>query len=419
MRKLPGPEGESLATLFSDIDGDGNLDLIVGNDLAPPDAIYLGNGTGGLDLIKKSDGIIPKTTAFTMSIHSADLDNDLIPELFFGSISKRDKPGEKGMSRKMPPQELCAGIADKTTRARCEKFHQFRGNIRPAVFKDEIRLCNQLSDQDERDACIAQNIVQTATHRTKDEKLCRLPKGWEYLQKVCNAHFDEKIQPGEAELKEGIPQIMRDNVLLKRNESGGFDDRVKEFGLDRSGWTWNAKFADLDNDGWQDLYVANGWIMRLKTESNFFYRNIKGKVFKDETEESGLSLNLSTPSYTYIDIENDGDLDIIAAPSAGPLSVFINQSKPKKSIAFELNDKRGNFYGVGSRIVIKYGDGKHQMREIQSSGGYLSYDAPVAYFGLGDETTVKSVEVLWSTGEKSLIETEFRAGARYIISRPK
>lgn len=417
LRNLSGADGESLTTFLSDINGDGNLDLLTGNDLGPPDVIYYGDGKGGFRLIKKSDGIIPHTTTFTMSITSADLDNDLVPELFFGSISKRDQPKSKGGSRKMIPGEICAEITDDNARSRCEKFYNFREKISPAVFRDELWLCNNLTDSGERDACIALNIVQKATHTFRNESLCNLPPGWDYLEKACRAHFADKITKTKEEIDEFIPQVATENVLLKRNENGNFVDKVREFGLDKSGWTWNAKFADLDNDGWQDLYVANGWIGRLATESNYFYRNIEGNKFEDITEESGLSSNLNTTAYTYIDIDNDGDLDIITSPIVGPLQIFINQTQPKRSIAFEINDTRGNFYGIGSKIIINYGDGKHQMREIQSSGGYLSYDAPVAFFGLGDEETVKSVEIRWSTGERTVIEKEFKAGARYVLAR--
>ena len=76
-------------------------------------------------------------------------------------------------------------------------------------------------------------------------------------------------------------------------------------------------------------------------------------------------------------------------------------------------------FGIGSKIIIYYGlDGsRHQAREIIASGGFISFDAPMAYFGLGDFEQVERVEVVWSTGERSELTGEFRVGARYIISR--
>jgi hypothetical protein len=79
----------------------------------------------------------------------------------------------------------------------------------------------------------------------------------------------------------------------------------------------------------------------------------------------------------------------------------------------------GNRFGVGSRIIVHYGpgEGRQQMREIQASGGFVSFDAPIAYFGLGDFDRVSRMEIVWSTGEHSEIRGDFLAGARYIFRR--
>jgi uncharacterized membrane protein YraQ (UPF0718 family) len=418
MKPLAGMDGESLTSLLSDINGDGNPDLLIGNDMVAPDMIYLGDGKGGLKLVTKADNLIPQTTNFTMSISSADLDNDLKPEIHFGSVALRDAPGQKGQARRLKPAEICAELTDAGQRTRCEQFYNFREITGHAMSPGEIWECNNLPTQGERDACIAYKVMQNATVDAKNEKLCgSLPASWEYLSFICHSHFAASSPVNKQEMEQGIPQRPKTNVLLKRNDAGGFEDAGKPFGLNESGWSWNAKFADLDNDGWQDLFVVNGWVRRMRTESNYFYRNAQGKGFADMTEESGLTSSLNTLSYTYTDIDNDGDLDIIVVPTVGPLSIYINQTKPKQSIAFELRDGLGNYYGIGSKIIINYGDGQHQMRELQASGGYLSFDAATAYFGLGDEQTVKSVEIEWSTGEKSVLNMEFKAGARYVISR--
>jgi hypothetical protein len=417
---LEGADGESLTALLSDINDDGNLDLLIGNDQQPPDVISLGDGTGGLKVVKKADNYIPVTTNFTMSIASSDLDNDLKPELFFVSISKREDPNMKLPSQRYSPQELCAEVKNEADRIRCEKFYNYRAVVGHSLSDGELWDCNRLTDQEERNACIAFNSVDEAFARKKNEKLCdTLPVGWDYVRLFCHSHFKETFTVTKEERQTFIPQKMRVNVLLKRNANNTFDDVAKPFGLDLSGWTWNAKFADLDNDGWQDLYAVNGWVRRIRTESNYFYRNLEGKGFEDITEKSGLGSLLNTVSYTYLDIDNDGDLDLIVVPIVGNLSVFINQSTANQSIAFELNDQKGNFYGIGSKIIIRYGDGKNQMREIQASGGYLSFDAPVAYFGMGQEKSVKSVEIQWSTGEKTVLENEFKTGGKYVISRLK
>ena len=87
-------------------------------------------------------------------------------------------------------------------------------------------------------------------------------------------------------------------------------------------------------------------------------------------------------------------------------------------IVVELRDQVGNRFGIGSKILLHYAGGtRHQMREIQASGGFLSFDAPIAYFGLGDAQRVERIEVQWSTGERTELTGDFSTGGRYIIHR--
>ena len=75
---------------------------------------------------------------------------------------------------------------------------------------------------------------------------------------------------------QAIPVTMMDNVLLMSTGDGRFVDQASEWGVQTGGFTWNAKFADLDNDEFVDLYVVNGWFPSPRRESNFFYQNQQG-----------------------------------------------------------------------------------------------------------------------------------------------
>jgi hypothetical protein len=130
---------------------------------------------------------------------------------------------------------------------------------------------------------------------------------------------------------------------------------------------------------------------------------------------------LATTSFSYVDIDNDGDLDIIMLPVWGPVAVYLNDAGGQNAIAFEVRDEIGNHFGIGTKIIIHYGpDGsRKQIRELQAGGGFVSYDAPVAHFGLGDFDAVDHLEVRWSTGESTIVRGDFAAGARYILARPR
>jgi hypothetical protein len=150
-----------------------------------------------------------------------------------------------------------------------------------------------------------------------------------------------------------------------------------------------------------------------------FFRNIEGEHFVEATDEAGLISYLRSGSYVSIDIENDGDLDLVLVPFHGPLIVYRNESTRGGAIEIELRDRVGNSHGIGSKVTIHYGDGgaRHQLREIKSGGGFVSFDPLIAHFGLGDHLLVERVEIAWSTGEQHEIRGPFPAGSRYRITR--
>ena len=88
-------------------------------------------------------------------------------------------------------------------------------------------------------------------------------------------------------------------------------------------------------------------------------------------------------------------------------------------MTFSFRDRQANHDGIGNKISIFYGvdDSLVQVREIKSGGGFLSHEAPVAHFGLGQEQTVGKIRIQWSDGEVSNINETFRAGQHYVIER--
>jgi len=219
---------------------------------------------------------------------------------------------------------------------------------------------------------------------------------------------------------EDIPQRVDDHVLLVADKDGKFVDRAREMGISRSGLTWNARFADVDNDGWTDLYAVQGWFRFPRFESNYFFHNDAGRRFSERTADVGLESFFPTLAYTYVDLDNDGDLDIVTVPTFGPIWIYTNNTQAGNAVEFELNDLRtANRFGVGATLKVygSGGEGQAQMRAIEASGGYLSFDAPVAHFGLGDGRAVARLELDWPDGTRSKIEGPFPAGSRYRITR--
>ena len=122
--------------------------------------------------------------------------------------------------------------------------------------------------------------------------------------------------------------------------------------------------------------------------------------------------------YVYIDIEGDGDLDIISVPAHGDLIVFENNSSKFNSIKVSILDGAGNSHGIGSKVFItNEARDSTQMREIQSGGGFRSFDELVAHFGLGEQTEISQIRISWSTGEQTVINGPLQSGHHYYILR--
>jgi len=184
---------------------------------------------------------------------------------------------------------------------------------------------------------------------------------------------------------------------------------------------WNSRFADLNNDQWQDLFISNGHTTFSLETSNILYLNEQGKAFVNATTEAGLEDFTPTLSNLYIDYDNDGDLDILTFSQTGKLTLYRNNENTNSSIQIELADLNGNFYGIGSRVYIYYQDGEisGQMRDIHLSGGYMSHNEPIAHFGLGNKQQIQRIEVLWPDKTHSVYTGPFKAGKRYQIIRKK
>jgi len=193
-----------------------------------------------------------------------------------------------------------------------------------------------------------------------------------------------------------------------------------ESGLEVGGWSWDTKVGDFDNDGWLDVYIVNGtWVPNVVTPSNLFFRNRGDGTFEEQTKSYGLEDYLMTAAATQFDLDRDGDLDIIAVPVNAPTIAFINNSRNGNSIEFELRDLLANRFGIGTRVQIQYGGeaALRQTREIQLGGGFMSFDAPVVHFGLGEHESIERLIVRWSDGAETVLGQKLAAGALYTINR--
>jgi hypothetical protein len=345
---------------LSDFDGDDRLDLAIGNDFVQPDLFYRGDGTGAFREIVREDQVIPSTAWFTMSIDTADFNNDLRLDMFIVGIAKRGT-GKAAQVKARGLDQYCSDLTDPKHKAACARNVRTRGFYRYTTSHklSDIKNCQRLKDKTENADCMAMMLMKTAV-REREQSLCqyilKFPGDHERTDMLCNNYFAKSVNTTQAEYLRAIPQVQNRNMLLVAAPDGTFVERAVEMNVDIAGWAWNGKFADLDNDEWQDIYVVNGvWLRVDDATSNYYFSNQQGQNFIDKTDQFGLGDFMSVSAYVYVDFDNDGDLDIVTNTINGPLKVFVNNESVNNSIAVDLRDHRGNRFGIGAKIVIHYG----------------------------------------------------------------
>ncbi|MBT54243.1 MAG: RNA-binding protein [Mameliella sp.] len=414
---LPGIPGETLSMLFTDLNSDGKADLLVGNDFEVPDYYYLGDGAGGFRAITHQDGNIPHTTTTTMAIKTADLTNDGAPELYLAQIAGRSS----GVSAKLKMQPLdryCDAITRDDQRAVCARNMAIKQWYRSGNSFDPsyASRCQDLSGRDQAE-CKAMLIKDLAIQR-KDADLCGMIPASQYKARAyCDVHFMPSRPFTAEEADAALPQIQSFNVLLTSDGAGGFTDVAKDMGLEIGGWSWDTKIADFDEDGLKDVYIVNGtWVPNEVSPSNLFYHNT-GNGFAEASGPFGLEDYLMTAAATQFDMDGDGDLDIVTYTVNGPLAVFRNNTQEGRALTVSFEDLAGNRDGIGATIRVTDTNGVTRMQELQLGGGFMSFDAPVAHFGLGAAVEATRVAIRWADGDETVIEGKFAAETHYRIRR--
>ena len=177
---------------------------------------------------------------------------------------------------------------------------------------------------------------------------------------------------------------------------------------------WATAFIDYDNDGYQDLFVANGHLHENLAElgqegtygqRNLLFRNNSNGTFTEISETLGPGMKLTDVSRgaTFADYDLDGDIDIVVTNSNTAPRLLRNDGGNRKNwLQIRLTATNGSTDAIGARVKITTGK-LTQTREVRSADGYLSQQDITLHFGIGDYEQVDSIEVQWQTGAKQLI----------------
>jgi enediyne biosynthesis protein E4 len=209
----------------------------------------------------------------------------------------------------------------------------------------------------------------------------------------------------------GDPQIM-ENVMYGRDANGNLENLARNIAIDSTGWSWSSKFGDLDNDGFEDLYVVNGMISTELfsnlpndelVEENQVYHNLQGVQFEARPDWE-LNSTSSGRGMSMGDLDNDGDLDIVVNNLQSNATVFENQLCGGSNIAIDLIwTGSENTRAIGSTVVLHTSTGTYQ-RTIKASSGYLSGDTSRIHIGFPLDTEIYELTIKWPDNETSQID---------------
>ncbi|HET7898956.1 MAG TPA: CRTAC1 family protein, partial [Flavisolibacter sp.] len=238
-------------------------------------------------------------------------------------------------------------------------------------------------------------------------------------------------------------QQMRNMLHLNCGTDPAGNVRFSEIGqlagISNTDWSWAPLLADLDNDGWKDLVVTNGYLrdftdldflkytvantqleeaskgnknfktydlvkkMPSNKLTNYLFKNNGDLTFTDRSRDWGFTLPTVSNAAVYADLDNDGDLDLVIGNNNEPVMLYRNNAEQQAKNHFvkvELKGKDANTAALGAKVWL-YAGGKVQYAEQYPVRGYQSSVAPELLFGLGTATVADSVVVQWPDGSLS------------------
>ncbi|MGI9239303.1 MAG: CRTAC1 family protein, partial [Verrucomicrobiales bacterium] len=242
-------------------------------------------------------------------------------------------------------------------------------------------------------------------------------------------------------------QYMR-NAMQVNAGTGQFIDVAFYAGLDSTDWTWAGVFGDLDNDGLEDAFFTNGiernvqdsdQNMRMNEakeagknfaevqeifldgprlkERNLAFRNLGGFRFESVGEAWGLGEETVSHGGVLVDLDRDGDLDVVVNNMNDPVGIYRNDGETGNAVLVSLRGRDSNHFGLGAKLSAELEGGETLTRLITSSRGYMSGVEPVAHFGLGRSESIERLHVEWPSGRVQEF-ADVSAGKHYRVTEP-
>jgi len=353
------------AATWFDYNNDGWLDLFIGNETTPGDTnrceLFRNNGNGTFTECAAEVGL--DAIAFIKAVASGDYNNDGWPDLY---VSSRGQA--KMLFRNEGPQS-----ADKSPKG-AWRFTNVAAQA--GVTEPRYSFPTWFFDYD-NDGWLD---IFVAGYGVKD---------------VGDVAADYLGQENQAERAR----------LYHNNRDGTFTDVTKEAHLYKVLLAMACNFGDLDNDGYLDFYLGTGDPNLSTLIPNRMFRNAEGKFFQDVTTAGGFGHLQKGHGIAFADIDNDGDQDIIAnmgGAYSGDVyrkAVFENPGNSNHWLKVKLVGVKSNRAAIGARIkvTVETPNGRRTIYKTVNSGGSFGSNPLRQEIGLGQAKSVSEMEIFWPT----------------------
>jgi ASPIC and UnbV/FG-GAP-like repeat len=490
---LTGLDGVSVAT-FADYDNDGFKDLFVSRTFKP-NQLFHNNGDGTFRDVSRESGI--GEDCCTTVAGWADYDNDGYLDLYVGRyLDPRKAIPTTFYARNGEPNQLYHNNGDGTFTNVTERAGVGeRGLCLGVVWGDfnddgwpDLYVVNDFGrktlyqnngDGTFTDVTVKSNALAYGagmsasfvdydndgkfdyyvTHIRSDHAwFAESPTVWRYMLKCITQGtwktdmplYWEIFRQSGRDFVRVFQQMASGNTLLCNRGNGTFEDVTLKADANPRGWFWGAAFADFDNDGWQDVYIANGWVYNdphteieleflnnvvtnqntYKTglyfdpkhfgrnswhgwERNRYLHNNGDGTFLELGHATGTDLLLNSRGVAIADFWNRGVQDIAVSASTDKHALLKNSVPVKRNwLQVELVGQHSNRDAVGARVEVHAG-GKRQFREVVLGDGYGSQNTLRQHFGLDQSSVVDRLIVRWPT--TAIVQSFENVAAKQIV----
>ena len=415
--------GYGVGATTGDYDNDGDLDLYVTN--FGPNVLYRNNGDGTFTNVGETAQVAD--AGWGTSCAFADFDNDGFLELYVTNYANYTLDAHKTCYRHNIPV-YCGPISYPP---QPDVFYHNNGN---GTFTDSTQQSGLLSIPAAHGLGVA---IGDADNDGDPDIYVANDQDFNYLfENRGDGTFEEigllsgvscsdmgKAEAGmgvvfadydnDGKLDLTVSNFQNETNTLYRNEGGNFFiDATIIAGIAEHTHRylgWGIGFLDYDNDGYKDIFVANGHTMdniaevdRSTTtpQQNLLFRNLGNGEFADVTAQmgEGFALRKTSRAAAFGDYDNDGDIDILVTNWNQTVDLLKNDGGNRNNwIRVQAIGTKSNRSAIGARIKVVAGE-LTQYAEVKSSGSYLAFSDLRVHFGLNDAEQIDLLEIRWPSG---------------------